>query len=190
MTDTQPRPIKRYPGYTVDENAIVRNAKGRTIKPYMHRDRMEIHLYRDKKMYTEFLHILVYEAFYGERVYGMQIDHIDAIRTNNHYSNLRMVIPEINLENRPYMVHGEQVKTAKLTDELVLEIRASYPKRNTVELAEMYHVLPSTINRIVNNKSWKHLLKDSNIASTKLVNKVRDAHYKKYSKYLNDISKE
>lgn len=54
---------------------------------------------------------------------------------------------------------GEDVGSAKLTTEEVLEIKRRYRTENITqtELAEDYNVLPNTISRIINGKRWKHL---------------------------------
>lgn len=54
---------------------------------------------------------------------------------------------------------GESNKNAKLTDEKVLEIRRLYreKKMNQYELADVYGTTQTTIGKIVNNKTWRHI---------------------------------
>jgi len=56
---------------------------------------------------------------------------------------------------------GQEVPQSKLKEKDILIIRASYQKpsrvHNSITLGKRYKVHPSTINRIVNNKRWKHL---------------------------------
>ena len=58
-------------------------------------------------------------------------------------------------ESLPPNFYGEEVKTAKLTEEQVLEIYNS--NLNTRELSELYNVSATQIHRILTGKSWAHL---------------------------------
>ena len=49
-----------------------------------------------KKTNNRFVHRLVYEAWVGEIPEGMTVDHIDGDKSNNHYTNLRLLTPEDN----------------------------------------------------------------------------------------------
>jgi len=49
---------------------------------------------------TESVHRLVAETFYGEIPNGMVVDHIDRNRENANLSNLRVVTPQKNMDNR------------------------------------------------------------------------------------------
>lgn len=46
------------------------------------------------------VHKLVYLAFHGEIPFGMQVDHKDHNRFNNHYSNLQLTTHEENQARR------------------------------------------------------------------------------------------
>lgn len=49
-----------------------------------------------KRTFNKIVHRLVYEAWVGEIPEGMTVDHIDGNKTNNHYTNLRLLTPEEN----------------------------------------------------------------------------------------------
>ena len=51
---------------------------------------------------------------------------------------------------------GERTSVAKLTDDDVRMIRATYD-RNSAELSDMYGVTQATIMKVVNRKSWTHV---------------------------------
>jgi hypothetical protein len=53
-------------------------------------------------------------------------------------------------------INGEQIGTARLTAEQVLEIRAS--DKSLTQLARQYNVHKTTISLIRSGKSWKHLI--------------------------------
>ena len=59
---------------------------------------------------------------------------------------------------------GEEHPRSTLTDAQVLEIRRRYTGRfgECLELAKEYGVSRPVINRVINNKTWKHLLPTSN----------------------------
>ena len=48
---------------------------------------------------VKYLHRLVWEAFYGQIPHGMEIDHINTNRDDNHLDNLRMVTSKENKNN-------------------------------------------------------------------------------------------
>ena len=48
---------------------------------------------------TLYVAALVAESWLGVKPKGYQIDHIDRDRTNNHYKNLRYVLPTVNVRN-------------------------------------------------------------------------------------------
>lgn len=48
---------------------------------------------------TLYVAALVAEAFLGVKPIGFQIDHIDRDRNNNHFKNLRYVLPATNVRN-------------------------------------------------------------------------------------------
>lgn len=52
---------------------------------------------------------------------------------------------------------GEAARTAVLTSEQVLQIRALSGRFNGVDLAKQFGVTPSAISSILTRKSWKHI---------------------------------
>lgn len=63
--------------------------------------------------------------------------------------------------SRQRQIKGRDVHTAKLTDEDVIYIRSVYKSHHKqygcCALGRLYGVCNTTINKIVNNKTWKHL---------------------------------
>lgn len=47
--------------------------------------------------FTKYIHDLVAEQFIGPRPEGMDIDHVDGNRSNNHYTNLEYVTRQENI---------------------------------------------------------------------------------------------
>lgn len=67
-------------------------------------------------------------------------------------------VRDMHQKGRATKVQGEKSHKAKLTNEEVLEIRATYNGGNRMGLSKKYKVHHNTIMWIVTNKSWKHLL--------------------------------
>jgi hypothetical protein len=107
--------VAQYPGYQVSSLGGIRKSdsvihyklkgadatkllRGRNLKPYMAGRYQSV-----RKPGTHapmYVHLLIAEAFIGEKPPGMLTDHIDGDRTNNAASNLRYVTPSINLYNK------------------------------------------------------------------------------------------
>lgn len=60
------------------------------------------------KQIHKFVHVLVAECWLGPKPEGMECDHIDNDRHNNHYTNLRYVTKQENLEKRVFTEEGKQ----------------------------------------------------------------------------------
>lgn len=58
---------------------------------------LTVSLYYSGTCKTYLVHSLVAEAFIGPRPEGLQVNHIDANKTNNHYTNLEYVTPQGNI---------------------------------------------------------------------------------------------
>jgi hypothetical protein len=76
---------------------------------------------------TWLVHRLVWEAFNGEIPSGMQINHIDGVKTNNALSNLEIVTPKQNIQHAYALglisgAPGETNSMAKLSDTQYLEM--------------------------------------------------------------------
>lgn len=124
----------------------------------------------DKKYHTVKVHRLVAQTFIPNPENKPQVNHINGIRSDNRVSNLEWntasenVKHSFNFLNKERLM-GEKNPSATLKDEQVVEIRKNYVygkkgKKGITkkELADKYGVSFSVIKRIVQNKTWKHLL--------------------------------
>jgi hypothetical protein len=98
------RPVVGYPGYFVRDDGMVRlRLDGRLTKGFLSCfGYPTLSLHKDNKGKNTHVHILVAKAFVENPrpdIFDM-VDHIDCVRTNNHYSNLRWVDNELNSANR------------------------------------------------------------------------------------------
>lgn len=62
-------------------------------------DYLQVNLNVDGKSKTFRVHTLIWEAFNGEIPEGMEIDHINAVRSDNRLENLRIMTHQENLNN-------------------------------------------------------------------------------------------
>ena len=83
------------------DGEILRNVYTRKIRKFYKNDSgyycVNVTIGDFKK--TIYVAALVAEAFLGVKPIGFQIDHIDRDRTNNHFKNLRYVLPSTNVCN-------------------------------------------------------------------------------------------
>lgn len=109
------------------------------------------------------VHRLVAFAFLGECPDGMQVNHRDGNKLNNHYSNLEYVTPKENVKHAFDMglrqsSKGENHGRAKLTDDIVRNLRIRYASGEGVQqLAQEYSVDWSTMKDAVTRVTWKHV---------------------------------
>ena len=142
--------------------------KGRVLKQRINRlGRQTVMLNTDKKSYNKYPHILVAEAFIGERPEGYQVCHIDGNCFNNKLSNLRY---DTRAQNQiDEYRQGKKSSRGKLSIDEVLEIRRLYAtgEYKQKELAEKFNILPGNISRIVNRKYFSWLNDDGTIEESK-----------------------
>lgn len=110
----------------------------------------------------EKVHQLVLRTFLGYMPEGYHGCHWIGEKRNNTLANLRWATPKDNYQDnirQGKQVNGERHHKAKMTDELVLEIRERYAKgvETQVELADEFGVHPTEIGFIVRGTSWKHV---------------------------------
>ena len=117
-----------------------------------------------------YIHKLVALAFLGDSN-GLQVNHKDCNKLNNHIDNLEYVTPKENTQHarrmgrmdnvvhNPVPVRGEQHGMAKLTSQQVQEIRSKYIPRKYSQgrLSSEYGVSRGHIGQIVTRRRWEHL---------------------------------
>lgn len=118
-------------------------------------------LSKDKIKNTCTVHRLVAKAFIPNPKNKSQVNHKDGNKLNNHTENLEWVTNKENMKHASksgLMERGEDRYNAKLTEEDVLEIRATSGWVCTMtELAEKYDVSITLISQIKKRNRWKHI---------------------------------
>lgn len=107
---------------------------------------------------VKYVHRLVAEAFIGPAPEGFICCHNNGDKNDNRVENLRWDTPSGNMADM--IAHGtrklgEAKKSAKLTDDIVREIRAyTGPQK---DLQKKYGVAQATICHARNRRTWKHV---------------------------------
>ncbi len=106
------------------------------------------------------VHKLVAEAFIGPRPKGLDINHIDAVKTNNNASNLEYVTRSENVKHA--YRHGLGIKKsenhghAKLNWDKVEQIRRRRIQGETsVSMGTIFGVTAATISKVCTGRTWR-----------------------------------
>jgi hypothetical protein len=135
---------------------------GRVLRPSRSGRYLHVTLSREGKKTTVRPHQLVAEIVYGPCPEGMEVGHLNNIRTDNRPSNLAYVTPDQNKKNARrdgLYRRGKDRYGAKLTDDDVRIIRGPdlWPFRSEHEMALHFHVSDKTISRIRRGERWAHV---------------------------------
>lgn len=123
------------------------------------------------------VHKIVLEAFIGKAPPNCVAHHLDGNRLNNALDNLQWITRSehgrIHPSSKGGRVNhkdiacddpwrGERVWNSKLTAEKVRQIRllwtSTSPNYTIYQLAKMFDVTESTISKVINRKSWQHVV--------------------------------
>lgn len=148
-----------------------RNLKSVIMRPYTDEDGYKrVTLTRGRNPIQYSVHRLVAIAFIENPHSLPVINHKDCNPSNNHASNLEWCTTQYNVnygdraEKYSKKTRGENHYNNILAEEDVLFIRANYIPSDAcfgqAALARKYGVTRGTIESIVRNKSWKHLIKE------------------------------
>lgn len=109
-------------------------------------------------------HRLVMAAFIGKCPEGLQVNHIDGVKTNNSLSNLEYVTAKENIRHSfktrlNVIPSGENSVHSYLSNLQAKEIREKYKTGKYLyrELAEEYKICHSAIGNIVRGKTYPDL---------------------------------
>ena len=105
MTILYQHPV--YPWLYVSRcGRVISTRSGKEIDPKANSRGYKVHLIKIRgRIVAKALHRIVFEAIHGSVPKGMEVDHIDRNRINNHINNLRACSPSENLRNR--VAYGE-----------------------------------------------------------------------------------
>lgn len=132
---------------------------GCILKPHLRNGYETISLKRPEGAKIRRVHILVLEAFVGQRPPGTETRHLDGIRNHNLLTNLVWGTPGENAEDRRRhgtMLLGRKAHRAKITEEDAAAVKALYGIFITGKLAARIGVGDSQVRRIA-LRNWRHV---------------------------------
>lgn len=122
-----------------------------------------IKLTKDGVQFQMYIHTVVAAAFLGERLDGYDINHIDGVKTNNHYSNLEYCAHGENIRhavaNGLLAIKGEKHPNSLLTNAQVLAIKNRLDNGERIcHLAREHKISEQAIADIKHKRKWAWLL--------------------------------
>lgn len=157
--------IKGFEGrYTISNLGIVRSLlTGKIMKPYVTKfgyARVNLRIARSRDYKSYFVHRLVASAFLENKDNLAEVNHKDCNRLNNKVDNLEWMSKEDNI--RYSFTHGNASNkglknpNAKLDLNDIKAIRSLKATNRfyDTQIAKLFRVSSSTINKIVNNEIW------------------------------------
>lgn len=107
------------------------------------------------------IHVLVAKAFLGNRPDGLQVNHINGVKTDNCLGNLEYVSGSRNIVHAQDMglkPVGSRCWQAKLSEADVSNIKLLISQgARIVDIAKRYGVVKETISSIKQGITWKHV---------------------------------
>jgi len=148
--------IKRLPGTPKC------NTERILTPPYSKTGYRFIFLHKKGTPKSHYVHRLVLCAFVGPLPENHEVNHKNGIHDDNRLENLEYVTRSENMLHRYRILekpacHGEQHRSAKLTENQVREIRNLIDKTAVRELSRRYNVDERVIRDIRDRRIWKHV---------------------------------
>ncbi|MBA1156926.1 HNH endonuclease [Microvirga mediterraneensis] len=116
------------------------------------------------------VHRMVWEAFNGPIPKGMQINHLNGIKTDNRLENLEICTPSKNSEHKFRVLNhpapnnpnpGTRNGAAKLTEDQVRQIRRlSAEGMLQHEIGAMFGISQVMAGKIARRENWRHVTDD------------------------------
>lgn len=134
------KPIPDFPMYFASNlGRILSEKSGKAMKPQQHTaGYMKVCLYKDGKRYSRYVHRLVLSAFCS--MPNKVVNHINRNATDNRLENLEWISQSDNVK------HSAHRKLSSLDVNNIIKLKDA--KEPTKEIATMYDVTPSHINRL------------------------------------------
>lgn len=161
------RPIVGYEGrYEVSSQGRVRSLIGRNIrvlKPHVLKAGYEtVELWRKNQRKRVLVHRLVAQAFLSHCLQGLEVNHKDGVKRNNHVANLEYLTRSDNakhaLEKGLYVPAKGEQRSSLLTDSTVFELRELAAKGlSYVDLGKRYGISAFHAGDIARGARWAHV---------------------------------
>lgn len=147
-----------YPTMMASEDGRIRhiNAERERAIRYLSSGYGYVNFWHSGKVIARTTHSLVADAFLGPRPSGMEVRHLNGIRSDNRISNLAYGTKVENAADRDRHgrnPHGERNGRAKVSDDTVEAIRSEYAESQSTQyqLAAKYGISQAQVWNIVNH---------------------------------------
>lgn len=128
---------------------ITPSAKGKQLNHFLFDGYYKVEFGWLGRMVPAQVHRIIWMSRYGRIPANLVIDHKNGIRSDNRLSNLRLVTRKVNTQIG---------KTAKLTPDMVKEIRTKYLQGALqVDLAKEYKVRQGHISKVILREVWDNV---------------------------------
>ena len=126
--------VKSLERFRKGKNGSLVSVKEKILKPQIDRGYYRVALCKNSIRKMHLVHRLVYEAFNGQIPEGLQVNHINEVKTDNRLSNLNLMTPKENINygtgiERCTKKRSKAVLQFDLNDKFVKE----YPSTHQVE---------------------------------------------------------
>jgi len=158
--------VPTFTDYSIsDHGRIYNRITGNYRNPSINKDGYyTISIRKGGKKRTILIHRIVAKAFVENPHNKPCVNHKDGNKLNNHASNLEWcTIAENNRHAHKNglmnIVKGEQSGTAKLTEDIVLEMRRLYLVEDITQkqIADVFGVNHCTVHYVIARKTWAHI---------------------------------
>jgi hypothetical protein len=152
------RSLARTVAVNGDKNrAHTRTYSASIRKPHLRKSGyLDVSLWSEGRQHNRYLHVWICEAFHGERPAGLEVAHNDGNSLNCSARNLRWDTPKSNTADKwahGTMLAGATHPLAKLTDEMVREIRSTKGATHK-QIAAKFGISCSQVSRIRKRARW------------------------------------
>lgn len=151
--------------FSITTAGVVRKDKTkRLLKPFIDKDGYHrVSLYREGKTKKYYVHRLVALTFLSQDYKkGLQVNHKNSIRDDNHFTNLEWVTPKENtahgIEFGNIVVKGENCPRAKLTEKQVINICEVINNKESIHsISKRTGIHVGTIFSVKSGQTWKEV---------------------------------
>jgi len=149
--------------FAVDNQGRIWRCNGKVVRAEKKGRYLQVGFGPAKARRYVYAHRIVYLVHHGDIPDGMQINHKDGDKWNNHPRNLEATTPGENTRHATRVLGvnvGERHGNSKLTGRDVREIRrlCAEGRLSFREIADRFGVVPSNVTRIRQHKTWKHVI--------------------------------